>query len=183
MERIERLQKVTTNVTMHRLLRLTWDQCILANALRYLCTKNNSIIHCSLHESLGCTSFGLRHLRSGERTIKGWYYLLNDDVGRKKHLHVATRERTPRPPSNPVYRVPAVNSKVCGMETVNITIRRSPYGGFGFTLVNSCPVKVGRVDSSSPAEAAGLQKDDIVVRVNYQNVSRSTSVSVAKCIK
>lgn len=36
---------------------------------------------------------------------------------------------------------------------------------------------------ASPAENAGLQPGDCVVRVNNQNVSRSQAVSVAKLVK
>ncbi|XP_045190798.2 uncharacterized protein LOC123547613 [Mercenaria mercenaria] len=137
------------------------------------------------HESLGCTSFGIRHLQQGNREVSGWYHLLTDSVGRKKHLRVTVKDR----PSVPVMQsreprqIPAVNRDVPDLDRLELTIYRSQYGGFGFTVVDSCPVKIGRVDGSSNAQEAGLQKGDLVIRVNGQNVSRSTSVSVARCIK
>ncbi|XP_053407877.1 uncharacterized protein LOC123547611 isoform X2 [Mercenaria mercenaria] len=137
------------------------------------------------HESLGCTSFGIRHLQQGNREVNGWYHLLTDSVGHKKHLRVTVKDR----PSVPVMQsreprqIPAVNRDVPDLDRLELTIYRSQYGGFGFTVVDSCPVKIGRVDGSSYAQEAGLQKGDLVIRVNGQNVSRSTSVSVARCIK
>lgn len=55
--------------------------------------------------------------------------------------------------------------------------------GFGFSVAESCPVKVGRVDGVSPAQMAGILTDDVIIRVNGLNVSRSTAVSVAKLMK
>ncbi|XP_060553687.1 uncharacterized protein LOC132714782 isoform X2 [Ruditapes philippinarum] len=137
------------------------------------------------HESLGCTSFGIRHLQQGNREVNGWYHLLTDSVGHKKHLRVTAKDR----PSVPVMQsreprqIPAVNRDVPDLDRLDLTIYRSQYGGFGFSVVDSCPVKIGRVDGSSSAQEVGLQKGDLVIRVNGQNVSRSTSVSVARCIK
>lgn len=138
-----------------------------------------------LHESLGCTSFGIRHLCQGERQVSGWYHLLTDDVGRKKHLRVTLKDRPSVPvmQSRELRQVPAVNRDVPDIDRLQLTVYRSQYGGFGFTVIESCPVKIGRVDSSSRAQEAGLQKGDLIIRVNGQNVSRSTSVSVARCIK
>ena len=39
------------------------------------------------------------------------------------------------------------------------------------------------VYTASRAEQSGLHSGDLIIRVNGQNVSRSTSVSVAKIIK
>ena len=55
--------------------------------------------------------------------------------------------------------------------------------GYGFSLTGASPVHVARVDEGSHAEHSGLQKGDNIVRINGQNVSRSTSDSVAKIIK
>ena len=135
-------------------------------------------------------SFGVRHLHTGDRPINGWYHLLTEDIGIKKHRKVTVKERPAVPVMQSRQRrltgdstIPTVNSDISGMQRLELHVNRSPYGGFGFTVVDACPVKVGRVDRSSRAEEAGLHKGDIVIRVNGQNVSRSTSVSVARCIK
>lgn len=47
----------------------------------------------SLNEFLGCMSFGLRHLTNPKKEVNGWYYLLTEDIGRKKHLQVSHRQR------------------------------------------------------------------------------------------
>jgi len=144
----------------------------------------------ALH-SFGCMSFGLRHLQSGHRPVSGWYHLLSEDVGCKKHLRVASKDR----PSVPVMQsrvarpapvgtsIPEVNKVIAGPERHHLAIERSQYAGFGFSVVDGCPARVGRVDATSRAEEAGLQRGDLIVRVNGQNVSRSSSTSVARCIK
>lgn len=75
-----------------------------------------------------------------------------------------------------------MNKDVWGMESMQITVRRGK-NGFGFSVVEACPVRVGRVDGASPAESAGLQPGDIIIHLNKQNVSRSTATSVAKLVK
>ena len=55
--------------------------------------------------------------------------------------------------------------------------------GFGFTFVGELPPKVGRVDRASPAEQAGIKKGDLVIKVNGQNVSRSSCEGVAHLVK
>ncbi|XP_052792077.1 uncharacterized protein LOC128226228 [Mya arenaria] len=144
-------------------------------------------------ESFGCMSFGLKHLKSGERPVSGWYHLLAEDVGCKKHLKVSenrpcfpvmqSRIARPGPFGVGVDEISEVNKVVNGPERLQISVQRSPFGGFGFSVVDACPVRIGRVDGASRAEEAGIRPGDLVVRVNGQNVSRSTSASVARCIK
>ncbi|WAR00140.1 RGS3-like protein, partial [Mya arenaria] len=143
-------------------------------------------------ESFGCMSFGLKHLKSGERPVSGWYHLLAEDVGCKKHLKVSenrpcfpvmqSRIARPGPFGVGVDEISEVNKVVNGPERLQISVQRSPFGGFGFSVVDACPVRIGRVDGASRAEEAGIRPGDLVVRVNGQNVSRSTSASVARCI-
>ncbi|WAR22918.1 RGS3-like protein [Mya arenaria] len=150
--------------------------------------------HSGPTETFGCMSFGLRHLQSGERPVSGWYHLLTEDVGCKKHLKFTPTDRPLVPVMQShiprsallctsVHEIPKVNKLVSGSERLQISVQRSPYGGFGFSVVDACPVRVSRVDSTSRAEEAGLHPGDLIVRVNGQNVSRSTSTSVARCIK
>ena len=43
---------------------------------------------------VGCMSFGIRPLLSQRKSISGWYYLLNDELGSRKHLKVQDQEMT-----------------------------------------------------------------------------------------
>ncbi|WAR30627.1 RGS3-like protein [Mya arenaria] len=138
--------------------------------------------HASVNEFLGCMSFGVRHLRQPHREVSGWYYLLTEDVGRRKHLAVAAHRLRPNLKLRSSSNVPAVNKDVWGMDTLSLTLHRGKHG-FGFTVVDGCPARVGRVDWASPALNAGLQPGDIIIRLNKQNVSRSTATSVARLIK
>lgn len=45
-----------------------------------------------MNEFLGSMSFGIRHLTNPKKEVNGWYYLLTEDVGRKKHLQVSHRQ-------------------------------------------------------------------------------------------
>ncbi|KAK3593740.1 hypothetical protein CHS0354_013637 [Potamilus streckersoni] len=78
--------------------------------------------------------------------------------------------------------IPAINKDINVTEQLKMTVHRGR-GGFGFTVVESCPVKVGRVDRDSHAAETGLREDDVIIQVNGVNVSRSTSTSVAKLVK
>ena len=55
--------------------------------------------------------------------------------------------------------------------------------GYGFTLTGSCPVRVGSVSSTGPAQLAGLRPADVVTRLNGRNVSRATLNSVTRIIR
>ena len=52
---------------------------------------------------IGCTSFGINNLIKNKNTIDGWYYLLNQSLGSKKHLQVSDlvgKEQQKMPLSN-----------------------------------------------------------------------------------
>ncbi|KAL3872435.1 hypothetical protein ACJMK2_040362 [Sinanodonta woodiana] len=129
------------------------------------------------NEFLGCTSFGIARLRKILTAVKGWYYLLNETMGRKKHMQINKRERLMasfnRRASLPAV-IPAINKDITGVQNLKMTVHKDREG-FGFTLVESCPVKVGRVKRDSHAAEAGLMEDDVVIRINGVNVSRSTN--------
>ena len=74
--------------------------CKIENLFKLLTTKLLSLhvvyviyVYFSMQEFLGCTSFGLRHLKKAEKDVNGWYHLLTEDVGCKKHLQMTTRQR------------------------------------------------------------------------------------------
>ncbi|KAL4623319.1 regulator of G-protein signaling 3-like [Arapaima gigas] len=46
-------------------------------------------------ELLGCMSFGMRSLITLTKEISGWYYLLGEELGKTKHLKVASRRLKP----------------------------------------------------------------------------------------
>lgn len=133
-------------------------------------------------EFLGCTSFGIRHLINPRKDTDGWYYLLTEEVGRKKHLKLSSKNQPKLQVRNQRENVPPINKDIWGMESLTVTVHRGEHG-YGFSVVESCPVKVGRVDRGSPADHAGLCPGDCIIRVNNQNVSRSQSASVAKLVK
>ncbi|CAH1786293.1 unnamed protein product [Owenia fusiformis] len=136
-------------------------------------------------EFLGCMSFGLKHLLATSRTITGWYYLLTEDIGRKKHLR-ATETTVPTQPPLPQKKVPSnippVNKDVLWMESITLVIGRGRKG-YGFTVLGSSPVRIGRVDEGSQAHKQGLEKGDCLVRINGQNVSRSSAESIVRIIR
>ncbi|XP_071096723.1 uncharacterized protein [Haliotis cracherodii] len=139
----------------------------------------------SLNEFLGCMSFGVKHLVNPNKEVNGWYYLLTEEVGRKKHLQVSSRPKTsaaPLKPKNNYQNIPVINKDVVGLEPITVNMYRGK-NGYGFSVIDSFPVKVGRVDGASPAEMGGLKQGDCIIKVNGQNVSRSTCVSVAKLVK
>lgn len=131
-------------------------------------------------EFLGCMSFGIQHINSQKRVINGWYYLLNEEVGRSKHLQVSSKKPLLKEVSH--KNIPKVNQDVLWMEPHVLLIRRGPLG-YGFSLTGCSPVRICSVMPGSFAEEAGLLKDDCVVRVNGMNVSRSSADSIARIVR
>ena len=44
-------------------------------------------------ELVGSMSFGVQHLLRGRRTVKDWFYLLNEELGARKHFRVGCQKR------------------------------------------------------------------------------------------
>ncbi|OPJ67960.1 regulator of G-protein signaling 3 isoform D [Patagioenas fasciata monilis] len=156
-------------------------------------------------ELIGCMSFGVKSLLTLDKEISGWYYLLGEDLGRTKHLKVATRRLKQTREMVPVSQgaaqesgdaasmeqlkgFPAMNRfnglcKVCSERRYRqITIPRGS-DGFGFTICCDSPVRVQAVDSGGPAEKAGLQQLDTVLQLNEQPVEHWKCVELAHEIR
>ncbi|KAM7368932.1 hypothetical protein PAMP_013235 [Pampus punctatissimus] len=58
---------------------------------RLLFTMWNSDSTTRMSVLLGCMSFGVRSLMDSDKEVQGWYYLLGEELGRKKHLKVPTQ--------------------------------------------------------------------------------------------
>ncbi|CAB1413183.1 unnamed protein product [Pleuronectes platessa] len=58
---------------------------------RLLFTMWNSDSTTRMSALLGCLSFGVRSLMDRDEEVQGWYYLLGEELGRKKHLKVPTQ--------------------------------------------------------------------------------------------
>ncbi|XP_076211457.1 regulator of G-protein signaling 3 isoform X1 [Aptenodytes patagonicus] len=134
-------------------------------------------------ELIGCMSFGVKSLLTLDKEISGWYYLLGEDLGRTKHLKVATRRlkqsREPMPGSRGAAQE---SQEAATMKQLKITIPRGS-DGFGFTICCDSPVRVQAVDSGGPAEKAGLQQLDTVLQLNEQSVEHWKCVELAHEIR
>ncbi|XP_060539885.1 regulator of G-protein signaling 3 isoform X2 [Pantherophis guttatus] len=133
---------------------------------------------------LGCMSFGVKTLLGPDKKICGWYYLLGEDLGRTKHLKVGTRQLK-RSQEMTLAKPAALlgNQQLQqDMEQIKITIPRGK-NGFGFTICCDSPVRVQAVDSGGPAEKAGLQQLDTVLRLNQQPVEDWKCVELAHEIR
>ncbi|XP_025022873.1 regulator of G-protein signaling 3 isoform X2 [Python bivittatus] len=136
---------------------------------------------------IGCMSFGVKTLLGPDKKICGWYYLLGEDLGRTKHLKVGARrlkqgqELTLAEPGA-LLRKQQRQQQEEDTEQVKITIPRGK-NGFGFTICCDSPVRVQAVDSGGPAEKAGLQELDAVLRLNQQPVEDWKCVELAHEIR
>ncbi|KAB0351496.1 hypothetical protein FD754_016353 [Muntiacus muntjak] len=128
---------------------------------------------------IGCMSFGVKSLLTPDKEVNGWYYLLGEDLGRTKHLKVARRRL--RPLREPLLSMPGAEDAENG-EKLKITIPRGK-DGFGFTICCDSPVRVQAVDSGGPAERAGLQQLDTVLRLNERPVEHWKCVELAHEIR
>ncbi|XP_056602025.1 regulator of G-protein signaling 3-like isoform X2 [Triplophysa dalaica] len=132
---------------------------------------------------LGCMSFGVRSLITSSKEIRGWYYLLGEELGRSKHLKVAARrirQTAEAAPSN--YEAGAESTRPENMQSFTVTILRGK-DGFGFTICSDSPVRVQAVDPDGPANQAGLQHLDTVLQLNGQPVEHWKCVDLAHAIR
>ncbi|KAI4892642.1 hypothetical protein NFI96_021631 [Prochilodus magdalenae] len=152
---------------------------------------------------LGCMSFGVHSLITSEKLtvcflntlwqeIKGWYYLLGEELGRSKHLRVASRRIKKPAGEKRLDKQPeaALSSHAAGpdlatpenMQSLTVTILRGK-DGFGFTICSDSPVRVQAVDPGGPAHQAGLQQLDTVLQLNGQPVEHWKCVDLAHAIR
>ncbi|XP_039200816.1 regulator of G-protein signaling 3 isoform X4 [Crotalus tigris] len=127
---------------------------------------------------LGCMSFGVKTLLAPGKKICGWYYLLAEDLGRTKHLKVGTRQL--KQGQEMTLATPA--ALLGTQQQIQISIPRGK-NGFGFTICCDSPVRVQAVDSGGPADKAGLQQLDTVLRLNQQPVEAWKCVELAHEIR
>ncbi|XP_049435747.1 regulator of G-protein signaling 3-like [Epinephelus fuscoguttatus] len=84
---------------------------------------------------IGCMSFGIRSLISLSKTVTGWFYLLEEELGRSKHLRVTSQRNKPmRSPED----VPTLD------------LRRTPESALDTDLnhITSTTTKLNRVTTS-----------------------------------
>ncbi|XP_074911218.1 regulator of G-protein signaling 3 isoform X5 [Buteo buteo] len=132
---------------------------------------------------IGCMSFGVKSLLTLDKEISGWYYLLGEDLGRTKHLKVATQWlKQSRESMLGSQSTVQESQDAATMKQLKITIPRGS-DGFGFTICCDSPVRVQAVDSGGPAEKAGLQQLDTVLQLNEQPVEHWKCVELAHEIR
>ncbi|KAF7687277.1 hypothetical protein HF521_014505 [Silurus meridionalis] len=134
-------------------------------------------------EFLGCMSFGINSLITSAKEIKGWYYLLGEELGRNKHLRVAARriKQSDEAALTNHGAGPDIPSPE-DMQSLTVTILRGK-DGFGFTICSDSPVRVQAVDPGGPAHHAGLQQLDTVLQLNGQPVEHWKCVDLAHAIR
>ncbi|XP_077987050.1 regulator of G-protein signaling 3-like [Glandiceps talaboti] len=124
---------------------------------------------------MGCMSFGVKHLLQETKIIDGWYYLLNEELGIKKHLAAPSKKKKchsdGRKHKGPIRVIKKVMTIMQGKQ------------GYGFTILDTTPVRVGKVDQGGPAEQVGLQMGDILIRINKYHVERLPCPDIITIVK
>ncbi|XP_069465977.1 regulator of G-protein signaling 3 isoform X3 [Ambystoma mexicanum] len=150
---------------------------------RLLITVWNRERHTRKSELIGCMSFGVTSLLTPDKEFSGWYYLLGEDLGRTKHLKVATRRLRHTQESSACKPLALRNTRSTeSMKRLLIAVARGR-DGFGFTICCDSPVRVQAVDPGGPADRAGLQQLDTVLQLNGQTVEQWKCVELANEIR
>ena len=145
------------------------------------------------HALIGCFSFKIKHLLNSTRIANSkaaWYHLLPLKYGMSKHLvsksemKATSRQIKHQPGIQHTESVTNLNKDLIGMRKIGLSvIRANEHESFGFTVTNSCPCMVGKVDLNKNAFNSGLRPGDYIACINGQNVSRATCETVVKLIK
>ncbi|KAM3873966.1 regulator of G-protein signaling 3a [Diretmus argenteus] len=150
---------------------------------RLLFTMWNSNSTTRMSALLGCMSFGVRSLMDPDKEVRGWYYLLEEELGRKKHLKVPIQQNlhtTEAVLSN--HGAAPETNRPENMQCLKVTILRGK-DGYGFTICSDSPVRVQGVDPGGPADQAGLQHLDTLLQLNGQPVEQWKCVDLAHAIR
>ncbi|XP_071947357.1 uncharacterized protein [Antedon mediterranea] len=122
------------------------------------------------NEFLGCMSFGTKSLLFKQKEVGGWYRLLDQDLGRIKHHPVAMQSNRSH-----LYSSSKVKPKF-------LTVERGEDGRYGFTLLDSLPVRVNTIVPGGPAEKVGLECNDLFLELNGFNVVGSSGKTIVDLI-
>ncbi|XP_054469046.1 regulator of G-protein signaling 3-like [Anoplopoma fimbria] len=150
---------------------------------RLLFTMWNSDSTTRMSDLMGCMSFGVRSLMDPDKEVQGWYYLLGEELGRKKHLKVPTQNdysSTEAVLSN--HGAAPETNRPENMQCLTVTILRGK-DGYGFTICSDSPVRVQAVDPGGPADQAGLQQLDTLLQLNGQPVEQWKCMDLAHAIR
>ncbi|XP_071761453.2 regulator of G-protein signaling 3a isoform X2 [Centroberyx gerrardi] len=155
---------------------------------RLLFTMWNSDSTTRVSVLLGCMSFGVRALMEPDKEVRGWFYLLGEELGRTKHLKVPTQQNfhtTVHLSKKAVLSnhgaAPETNRPE-NMQCLTVTILRGK-DGYGFTICSDSPVRVQAVDPGGPADQAGLQQLDTLLQLNGQPVEQWKCMDLAHAIR
>ncbi|XP_019735155.1 regulator of G-protein signaling 3a [Hippocampus comes] len=132
---------------------------------------------------LGCMSFGVRSLTQPHKEVRGWYYLLKEEVGVRKHLRVPAQQKSHHSEavlSN--HGAAPETQRPENMQCLTVTILRGK-DGYGFTICSDSPVRVQAVDPGGPADQAGLQQLDTLLQLNGQPVEQWKCADLAHAIR
>ncbi|XP_077353147.1 regulator of G-protein signaling 3a isoform X3 [Festucalex cinctus] len=150
---------------------------------RLLFTVWNSDCASRMNALVGCMSFGVRSLIQQHKEVRGWYYLLGEEVGVRKHLRVPGQQNS--------HDAEAVLSnhgaapethRPENMQCLTVTILRGK-DGYGFTICSDSPVRVQAVDPGGPADQAGLQQLDTLLQLDGQPVEQWKCADLAHAIR
>ncbi|CAF1083656.1 unnamed protein product [Rotaria sordida] len=121
----------------------------------------------------GCLSFGIKNTLKKQK-IRGWFYLLPEDIGELRHKQVSNHDEK---------QVTKINRDIADLEEHQFIILRGKNNSFGFTVVGDSPTFIGKVSENSSAAQCGLKSGDYIVKINGQNVSRAQQRTVSNLIK
>ncbi|CAD5113828.1 DgyrCDS2991 [Dimorphilus gyrociliatus] len=135
-------------------------------------------------EFLGCTSFGVKSIIDGKKTVDGWYYLLTQDVGIRKHLRASKKKNQLRRELSSVDLSSSLlqSEQSTWLESKTLLLKRDN-SGYGFTITGKSPARVCKVDKGSQAILAGLQCNDVIIRLDNINVSKLSADAVVRLIR
>ncbi|ESN92066.1 hypothetical protein HELRODRAFT_194436 [Helobdella robusta] len=121
-------------------------------------------------EFIGCMSFGFNKEHTNNHLASGWYYILTENIGRLRHVTV-------------VDDGAAIKSYATLYNISKVLLCRNKNGSFGFSIYGSHPVKICRVDPISSANHHGLQRDDMILRIDGVDVTCMQTQQVALTIR
>ncbi|TST10022.1 Regulator of G-protein signaling 3 [Bagarius yarrelli] len=154
-----------------------------AGQLKLTVTPDKDLLQIQILEARRLLGWECRPCDSYVKKIKGWYYLLGEELGRSKHLRVAARHIKQTDEAAVVNHAAGPDvTPPDNMQSLTVTILRGK-DGFGFTICSDSPVRVQAVDPGGPAHQAGLQQLDTLLQLNGQPVEHWKCVDLAHAIR
>ena len=113
-------------------------------------------------ELVGSMSFGVQHLLRGIRTVKDWFYLLNEELGARKHFRVGCQKRPFKAESKSTTNRSKNGTKLLSLHQSTTPVSQNTVSSSheGLNYINSCSRRDQALHTAAELDLLNISDDE-----------------------